>query len=189
MRAAHPPTTDSPTNTILVVLDAADPDPTLQAVIQETDAPATAVDLLAVYSTAEYEERRRARLDAGVPGPYTLDHLAEEARRIAQRVGREYLGPDADEVEAMGAIGATRGCVRRAVRDADYSRVYVADQSHSIWQRLLGIETLSTELARMLPDVVSVVSVDDGVASPADDSDTDVVFDSGPGPTTRSHER
>lgn len=181
MPTDHPPQTESPTNSVLVVLDADDPEPTLQAVIEETDAATTEIHLLAVYPTAEYEARRHTRCDAGVPGPYTLDQLAEEARRVAQRVGREYLGPDPNGLDAMGAVGGTRECVRRAVHEADYSRVYVAERSRSFWQRLVGVETISTELADLLPDVVSVEAVED-VPAPTDDSETEVIFDPGPGP-------
>lgn len=56
--------------------------------------------LLLVYPTAEYEARRGARLDADVPGSYTMDQFAEEAGRVAQRVGNEYLGADAVGFEA-----------------------------------------------------------------------------------------
>lgn len=184
----RPPTAESPTDSVLVVLDAADPDTTLRAVIQEVDVAATTVDLLAVYPTAEYEKRRQDRLEAGVPGPYTLDHLAEEARRIARRVGREYLGADADDYEAMGAVGDKRACIRRTVQDAAYRRIYVAERSRSLWQRLLGVETISTELARTLPDVVSVVTVEDVLGARADDGDEDAVLDPGTESTLRSHE-
>jgi hypothetical protein len=180
MPTDHPPQTESPTDRILVVLDADDPEPTLQAVVEETDATAAEVDLLAVYPTAEYEARRRARCDADAPGPYTLDQLAEEARRVARRAGREYLGPDPDGLDAMGAVGGRRECVRRAVRESDYSRLYVAERSRSFWQRLVGVETISTELARLLPDVVSVEAVED-VPVPSDDG-SEVVFEPGPGP-------
>lgn len=188
MHSDEPTTTDATSDPILVVLDTDDPETTLQAVVEETDAAAAAFHVLMVFPTAEYEERRRARVDAGVPGPYTIEHLTEDARRIAQRVGREYLGPDAEGFEAMGAVGGKRDCIRKAARTHEYRRVYVAEQPHSIWQQLLGAEDLSTELTRALPDVVSVVSVDDVVASTTGESDADAVFDPGAEPTTRSRE-
>lgn len=187
MHPDPPTTTDPPTNSILVVLDADDPDATLQAVIRETAATDASYHLLAVYSTAEYSARRCARIDAGVPCDYTRDQLADEARRVANRVAREYFGPNADGVDATGAVGEKRDCIRRAVREADYDQVYVAEEPHSIWQRLLGVEQLSTELTRILPDVVSVVTVDD-LGRAADRTDPDSILDPSAESTTRSHE-
>lgn len=181
-------TSDATSDQILVVLNTDDPGTTLRAVVREIDAAAAEFHILLVFPTAEYEERRHARIDAGVPGPYTIDHLTEDARRIAQRVGREYLGPDAEGFEAMGAVGDKHDYIRKATRKHDYSRVYVAEQSHSIWQRLLGVEDLSTKLTRTLPDVVSVVSGDDVVTSTTEESDADAVFDPGAEPTTRSRD-
>lgn len=158
MHREHSSTTESSTDNVLVVLDADDPDATLRAVVPEldgSDASDAELHLLAVFPTTEYEHRRHARLDAGVSGPYTLEHLAEEARRIARRVGREYLAPDG--FEAMGAVGGTCDCIRAAVDEHDYGQVYVADEPRPTWQRILGSEDLSTELTRVLPDVVSVV--------------------------------
>lgn len=179
MHTDHTRPTESTTEDTLVVLDADDPETTLQAVIQETDPATGTVDLLAVYPTAEYEERRRARIDAGVTAPYTIEHLADEARKIAEEVGREYLGPDAARGEAMGAVGGTRACIRRAVRDADYSQVFVPEEAHAVWQRLLGVESLSTELTRVLPDVVSVRTVEDVTTLSTAGTGTEPVFASG----------
>lgn len=170
-------TTGSPTSRILVVLDPDDPETTLRAVVREVDPATTEFHLLLVYPTTEYEARRHARLDAGVPGSYTIDHFAEEARRVAQRVGDEYLGADAVGSEALGAVGRTPDCVRRVVRDADYSRVYVARESRSIWQRLLGDEHLSAALVRALPDIVSVVTVET-VLEADTDPELEAVLDS-----------
>ncbi|MEF8843113.1 MAG: hypothetical protein V5A62_16060 [Haloarculaceae archaeon] len=100
MSTDGPPQTESPTNSILVVLDAEDPEPTLQAVVEETDATTVEMDGLAVYPTVEYEVRRRARCDADVPGPYTLDQPPEEARRVAR------LLPDVVSVEAVEDVPA-----------------------------------------------------------------------------------
>lgn len=188
MHSDNSPTTDAADNRILVVLDVDDPERTLQAVVQETDATAAEVHLLMVFPTAEYEERRRARIDADVPGPFTIEHLTQDARRIARRVGREYLGSDAERFEALGVVGNRRRCIQRVVRTHEYSQVYVPEQSHSIWQQLLGVEDLSTELTRVLPDVVSVVSVDNVGASTTRGPDADAVFESGTDPTRRSHD-
>lgn len=177
MYPPHPHTTEPSTSHVLVVLDPDDPETTLRAVVREADPVVTAFHLLLVYPTAEYEARRRARHDAGAPGPYTIDHLAEEARRVAERLGRAYLA-DAAGVEALGAVGGTRDCVRRAARDTECSRVYVAEDSRSIWQRLLGVERLSMELSEMLPDVVSVVSLEEVADPTLDDPECEVVLDS-----------
>lgn len=179
---------ESSTDSILVVLDADDPDTTLRAVIKETDVASTTVHLLAVYPTAEYEKRRRDRLEAGVPGPYTLDHLADEARRVARRAGREYLGSDPAAYEAMGAVGDKPDCIRRTAQDADYRRIFVAEHSQSIWQQLLGVESISTEVTRTLPDVVSVVAVNDVLDDRTDNMDADTGLDTGAESTPRSHE-
>lgn len=184
MQADEPTKTESTTTSILIVLDPDDPDTTLQAVVQDADANAAEIHVMRVFPTAEYEQRRRDRIDAGVPGPYTIEQLTNEARRIARRVGREYLGPDG--FEAMGAVGRNRDCIRRAVRTHDYDRVYVADHQHSIWQRLLGVADLSTELTRALPDVVSVVSTDDVVGPGTDESVADAVVEREAELSTRS---
>lgn len=186
MHTDNPHTTNPNTNRVLVVLNPDDPDTTLQAVVRETGTSDAEFHLLVVFPTAEYEARRRARIDAGVTAPYTLDSLAEEGRRIARRVGRGYLGPDG--IEPMGAVGDTPDCIRRAVQTDDYSRIYVTERPHSIWQRLLGVETLSAELTRVLPDVVSVVTVDDGVGSSSGSSDPDAVLDPTTESTTRARE-
>ena len=177
MHPDHPPTTPT-TNRVLVVLDPDDPETTLRAVVREADPTTTEFHLLLVYPTAEYEARRAARLDAGITGPYAIDQLAEAARYTARRVGHEYLGPDTVGFEALGAVGRTRDCIERAVRDADYGRVYVAEESRSVWQRLLGVERLSTALARVLPDVVSVVGVDDVLERGVEEPEADVPPDS-----------
>lgn len=175
MHTDHPTAPARTTSRVLVVLDPDDPETPLRAIIREADPTTTEFHLLLVYPTAEYEARRGARLDADVPGSYTIDHLAEEARRVAQRVGNEYLGADAVGFEALGAVGRTRDCVRHAVRDAEYSRVYLVEESRSIWQQFLGTERLSAVLARTLPAVVSVVTVEDVLEASTDDPECEVV--------------
>lgn len=186
MHANEPPTTESNTDSILVVLDTDDPETPLQTVVQDPDAQATEFHLLTVFPTAEYEERRRERKEAGVPGPYNLEHLTQDARRIARRAGREYLDPD--EFEPMGAVGRKRDCIRRAVREHDYNKVYVAEQSQTIWQRLLGVADLSTELTPVLSDGIPVVSIDDVGGLATDGYDADASGDSEAEFTTRPHE-
>lgn len=186
MHANEPTTTESTTDSILVVLDSDDPETALQTVVQDANAQATEFHLLTVFPTAEYEERRRQRNDAGVPGPYNLEHLTQEARRIARRAGREYLDPD--EFIAMGAVGRKRECIRRAVREHDYNKVYVAEQSQTIWQQLLGVAALSTELTRVVHDDVPVVSIDDLVGPGTGGPDADATRDHDAGFTNRPRE-
>jgi len=155
MHSDSPTAAEPTTENVLVVLDADDPDATLRAVEPELSASDGALHLLLVFPMAEYAARRRARIDADVPGPYTVEHLSGEARRIARRVGREYLDPGG--FEAMGAVGGRCDCVRSAVDRGDYSRIYVVDPPRKRWHRLLGVEDLSTEIARVLPDAISVI--------------------------------
>lgn len=167
---------------ILVVLDFDDPATTLRAVMGDPATIDAEFHLLMVVPMAEYEARRRARIDAGVTGPYTVDHLTEEAHDIAQRVGCEYLDTDGAGFEAIGAVGRTRDYVSKAVRTHDYGRVYVAERPRPVWQRLLGVKDLPTELVRALPDVVTVVSAADVLGPVREESDSEVAF----GPETES---
>lgn len=145
----------------LVILDPDAPSATLRAALQHPDVAEGEITLLVVFPTSEYEARRRARIEAGVTAPYTIDHLEMEAQRIGQRAGREWLDPARVEFEAMGAVGRRRDCVRMAVVARGCTRVYVGKSRRTLWQRFLRIEDLSVVLTRTLPATVTVVSVDD----------------------------
>jgi hypothetical protein len=175
MHTDHLAASTRSTRRVLVVLDPDDPETTLRALIREADPTTTEFHLLLVYPTEEYEARRSARIDAGVPGPYTIDQLAGEARRVAQRVGSEYLGIEEVGFEALGAVGSTSDCVRRAVREANYSRIYLVEEPRPIWQRLLGTERISAVLARTLPTVVSVITAEEVLKTSTDDSECEAV--------------
>lgn len=162
--------TASGERTALVVLDPAYPEATLRAALAHPDAAGT-VHLLTVFPTAEYEARRRDRAAAGVIAPYTVSHLETEARRLARRAGRRWLGTPGVDFEAFGAVGSTRDRVLAAVAERGYDRVFVAAPQRTIWQRLLGRADLSTAIARVLPTVVTVVPVRDGTLPGLDRAD------------------
>lgn len=149
----------------LVVLDPDAPSATLRAALQRPDVAEGELTLLVVFSISEYEARRRARIEAGVTAPYTIDHLEMEAQRIAQLAGREWLDPANVEFEAMGAVGRRRDCVRTTVEAQGCTCVYVRRLRRTLWQRFLRVEDLSAVLTRSLPATVTVVSVD-GVFDP-----------------------
>lgn len=58
------------------------------------------------------------------------------------------------------------------------SQVYVAERSRSIWHRFLGIERLSTVSARVLPEVVSIVIIEDVLETTTDAPEFDTILDS-----------
>lgn len=174
---------------VLVVLNPDDPAATLRAAMRDPATIDAKFHLLAVFPTAEYEARRRARIVAGVSAPYTIDHLIEEARIIAHRAGRSYLDVDDGGFAAMGAVGRTRDCVNEAVRNHDFGRVYVAERPRPAWQRVLGVGSLSTELVRVLPDVVTVVSVDEGLSPVREESDVEASVRLEAEPTIQSTDR
>lgn len=175
--AADPPTTAPAAGRSLVVLDPDSPLTTLRAALQHTEVDNGEVDLLVVFPTAEYETRRRARLESGVTAPYTIDHLEVEAERIARRAGREWLGPMGVEFEPTGAVGRLRDCVRTAVEERGYTSVYVAAPRRTLWRRLLGVEDVSTALAGILPTVVTVVPVDGTLDPVPDRVDVEAIAD------------
>ena len=112
-----------------------------------------------MFPTAEYEERRRARIDAGATAPYMTDQFAEEARHIAQRVGCEFLGIVGVDFEAIGGVDRTEDLVIDAVRDHGYTKVYVASPRRTLWQRLFGTSDLATRIAHAGPPGMTVVAV------------------------------
>lgn len=173
---AESPTAEPTADSTLVVLDPDHPGTALRATLEYLDRHGD-LYLLVVFPMAEYEARRRARREAGVTAPYTIDHLEAEARRIAHGVGREWLDPAGAEFEAVGAVGRPRDCVQMAVEERGCTRVFVAAPQRTLWQRLLGVQDLPTTLIRVLPTVVTIVSVDSGVDAPSDPADGDVVDD------------
>lgn len=165
-RSAPPVTATAPADwRSLVVLDPDAPSTTLWAALQHPDVTDGALDLLVVLPTAEYEARRRARFEADVTAPYTIDHLEAEARRIAQRAGREWLDPIGVEFEPLGAVGRLRNSIRATVEDRGDTRVYVAAPERPIWKRVFGFEEFSASLAGVLPTAVTVVPVDAAIDS------------------------
>lgn len=155
-----PLTTKSPAvDRSLVVLDPDAASTTLRATLKHREVVDGALHLLVVFPTAEYDARRRARLEASVTAPYTIDHLEAEARRIAQQAGREWLDPAGVAFEPMGAVGRLRDCVQTAVEDRGSTHVFVAATRRTLRQRLLGVEDRSAMLAKVLPAEVTVVPV------------------------------
>lgn len=159
-------TRDPAADRSLVVLDPDIASTTLRATLEHPEVNDGDLHLLVVFPTAEYEARRRARLEANVTAPYTIDHLEAEARRIAQQAGRAWLDPAGVAFEPMGAVGRLRDCVQTAVEDRGPTHVFVASTQRTFWQRLLGVEDRSAMLAEVLPAVVTVVPVD-GALDPA----------------------
>lgn len=153
------PTTALATDKTLLVLNPADPSTTLRAALGHPETANSDLSLLVIFPTAEYEARRRARYEAGVATPYTIEHLEDEAQRIARRVGEEWLG-SADRFEARGAVGRPRDCVCAAVKELAVGRVFIPTSQRTIWQRLFGGLDLPTDLGRVLSTEVSIVSVD-----------------------------
>ena len=156
----------------LVVLDPHAPSATLRAALQHPDLSHGRLSLLVVFPTAEYEARRRARLEADVTAPYTIEHLEMEARRIALRVGREWIDPTGVEFDSLGAVGRIRDSVRRVLEDREYTHVYVGRSPRTFWQRLRRVEDRSTMLTRVLPKIVTVVPVEyafDSVSNAGDE--------------------
>lgn len=144
----------------LVVLDPNAPSTALRAVLQHPAVSDGDIHLLVVFPTAEYEARRRARVQAGVTAPYTIDHLEAEAQRIAQRTGREWLDPAGIAFEPIGAVGRLRDCVRTAAEDRGYTHVYVPATRRTLRQRLLGVGDNPSTLFGILPTGITVVPVD-----------------------------
>lgn len=162
------------TDRVLVVLTPENPEESLKNALAEPTMVPDSADVILVLPTAEYEARRRARIEAGVDSPYSIDQLAEEARAIAKRVGCEYLGLVGVDFEAIGGVGRTRDLVIDAVRENEYTKVFVSSPRRTIWQRLLGSEETTTDIASGLQGI-EVVPVPVGDASPGETVDTDVV--------------
>ena len=154
----------------LVVLDPNAPSTTLRAALQHPAVSEGEVHLLVVFPTAEYEARRRARIQAGVTAPYTIDHLETEAQRIAQRTGREWLAPAGIAFQPIGAVGRLRDCVWTAAEDREYTHVYVPATRRTLRQRLLGVGDNPSALAGTLPTVITVVPVDGLLPSAENDA-------------------
>lgn len=186
MHSKLPNTTASDADSILVVLDPDDPATTHRAILHDAVVTGGDLHLLVAFPTAEYEARRRARMAAGVPGPYTIDHLAMEGRRIAQRVGREWLGSDGPNFQVTGTVGKLHDCVRDAVREYGHTRVYVAALQRSLWQRLLGDTDMSPALARVLPDHVTVISINSVPSLATYEGNSDAAVDRATEPAAQS---
>lgn len=135
----------------LVVLNSASPEAILDCVVDTRSIPDSAVDLILVYPTAEYESRRRARIDAGVTTPYTIEHLEEDARRTADRMGREWIDSETVSVGAYGGVGRVADRVNEVVRDRGHSVVCADNTMPTRWQQLFGAIDISRKLAEKLP--------------------------------------
>ncbi|MDX1747051.1 MAG: hypothetical protein R3324_14030 [Halobacteriales archaeon] len=157
-RAGSPPGS-APEERVLIVLNPGDPVGTVRSVLREVDPSNVGCHLLLVYPTAEYEARRRGRIETGVNAPYTIDHLADEARQTAARVGKDWIDGIGADFEAMGYVGRTRDAVLGAARRYHYDRIYVPRSNPSIWSRILSSDPLPDELGRALPAVVKIISV------------------------------
>lgn len=156
---------------VLVVLTPDNPEASLRTALSHPSTATEIVDVILVFPTKEYEQRRRARIAGGISTPYTVDHLAEEAQHIAQRVGCEFLGMVGVDFQAVGGVGRTRDLVVDAVRDHGYTRIYVASPRQTLWERLLGTDDMAASIARVLPAGVAVVPLsleDDPLNSPAE---------------------
>lgn len=153
----------------LVVLNSASPEAILEIVLDARRIPDSEIDLMVVYPTAEYEARRRARLEAGVTTPYTVEHLAEDAQRTADRVGREWIDSDTVQLGAYGGVGRVEDRVNEVVRDRGHSVVYADYRPPTRWQQLFGVVDVSRTLGETLPAETAVRSVSD-LRPPAGDS-------------------
>ena len=171
--ATAKPTTDG----VLVVLDPEDPAATLRGALSHHVATDAYPHLLIVFPAAEYERRRRARVDAGAPGPYDRRHLADEGRRVARRVGREYLGSEGVDFLTTGAVGRPCDRVKAAVERVGHAQVYVPAPRRTLLRRLLGGADLATKLDRSLPDAVTVVPVDGVDEAAGDEAGSDADAD------------
>lgn len=143
----------------LVVLNSASPEDILEIVLDARSIPDSAVDLMLVYPTAEYESRRRARIEAGVTITYTVEHLEEAARRTAEGVGRKWLDSDTALIGAYGGVGRLADRVNEVVRDGGHSVVYADYIPPTRWQRLFGVGDVSRKLAEKLPDDIEIRSI------------------------------
>lgn len=151
---------------ILVVLDPDDPRRTVRAAMRDPAVVSGAVDLLLVFPTSEYEERRQARREAGVTAPYSLDQFEEEIRHIAHGIGREFLDSSGRNYMVLTGVGRTRDFGRKALGTREYARVYFATPRRRLWRRLFRRSTVPAWLADALPDSATVVWVTGGVVSP-----------------------
>lgn len=161
----------------LVVLDPEDPSSTIRGVLQQHDTCQDRLSLMVVFPTAEYEARRRARIEAGVTAPYSIDHLEMDARQIADRTGREWIDPQGFGFEAIGAVGSVQNCIRQATAERAFRNVFVAESQRTVWQRLIRMEDPVARLTRDLPPSVTVVPVDGGVQPFSNDGGGDVIAD------------
>lgn len=143
----------------LVVLNSASPEAILDIEPDARSIPDPAVDLMLVYPTAEYESRRRARIEAGVTTPYTVEHLEDEARRTAAGVGRKWLDSEPASIDAYGGVGRLADRVNDVVRDRGHSIVYTDYTPPTRWQRLFGVSDVSRKLAETLPDDVDIRTI------------------------------
>lgn len=173
----HQPT-ESPRDSVLVVLDEDDPASTLRASLRDTDPTRAAYHLLMVVPTRSYEAKRRAIADADVPWKYTIVQARENARQNAQRVGREFFGDGSDSFRATGAVGREREEIRQIVRTHDFTTVFVPDRERSLLQRFLGGGDLAATLEGSLPDGVSVETVDTVARPSGQEAESESTLDS-----------
>jgi len=172
MHTSPPNASEPSSGGTLVVLDPDAPGTTLRRVV-----PDAAVDeplyLLVVYPDSEYERRRRAHAQAGVRSGRGVHDLADDARRVAERVGERCLGLEAD-FEAMGAVGPRRERVAEAVEERDVERVYLPETHGprgTLRERVRALLGLSPVFDRKLPEGVTVTTTD-GLAARGGDGGT-----------------
>jgi len=140
----------------LVVLDPERPSDTLRAAMGMPGVTAEVPDLMLVYSDAEYERRSAGLRQIGYRGPVSVDQLAETARQVADRAGREWLSGGYGE--AYGDVGRVGSCVARAVDERGYTQVYAPRPRRTLLGRLLRWPP-ADRLARALPDGVKLRTV------------------------------
>lgn len=146
----------------LVVLDPDAPETTLRRAVPDA-AAGEHLHLLLVYPDSEYERRERAHAEAGVSPRRGVHGLADEARRVAERVGKRCLGPGAD-FGATGAVGRRRERIVEAVEEHAIERVFVSGSRvtrGTLRERVLAFLGRASPLDRALPEGVTVTTIED----------------------------
>jgi hypothetical protein len=179
-------TTESTTDSILVVLDPDDPEATLRAALRDTDPSRASYHLLLVVPRQSYEAKRRAFADAGVPRKHTIGQAKEAARQQARRVGREFFGHHSAAFTATGTVGSKREAIRQTVETHDFAETFVPTRERSLLERFLGTGDPAASLARTLPDDIDVTTVDSMTGPSGEEPETESFFDSGSESTSGS---
>lgn len=160
-------TDESNADDILIVLDPEDPEATMQTALPYAADDADEVYLLLVYPDDIVERRKQAHEEANTRGHSNFPQLMAEAEREAERVGREYLGEEA-EFRALGTVGRRAPNVAAAAEWAGCTKVYVANATPGPLERIRRILDLPGDIAKELPDGVDLLAYEDLIAAHTD---------------------